>query len=325
MEGQEGVLPTAQQATHDTVPEKVSPQETSKQAHTEIAEGFKSIGYPLSWQLAELIQEPDDMQGGRRGSGFTTATRELATYIGSPRASRDMNILDGNVRLDIEDSLYKEGGDEALEQVDVRTQLNRAAFEQVTGSMQNEESRMLAQMVVDVLFPYEGQEYPVIPAKEQTLRIGTCTTAEQYFLEYVTGGGFGPDRVGHMNFIVGPNNEPIAIEKINRGENHSCLTLTPVVINGVRLPAGSLLGVQYSPDAVENRIPHQSGFIIKADKCTGFEFLRLTTLAVQPENRERAFGSHLSFQGKNAMPGYDSVTIEQYKSFVSDKMSPVDH
>jgi len=77
-----------------------------------------------------------------------------------------------------------------------------------------------------------------------------------------------------------------------------------VVINGVRIPSGSLMGVQYDPA--------KEGRVMSIEDCEGFSFLRFTTLVVSPKERLKTFGAHLLFQEENGFPGHDKVRMSEF-------------
>lgn len=129
-------------------------------------------------------------------------------------------------------------------------------------------------------------------------------------MDYLAGKSFG----GRINIIYDEQG-PVVLEKIGLGESHSGITLRETLLQGVRLPEGSLVIVDY-PDSAPLRMMKTSNgeetveSSMPLSSCTGFRFLRLTTLAVSPKERLQAFGAHLRFQKINAMPWFDRVTIE---------------
>ncbi len=66
------------------------------------------------------------------------------------------------------------------------------------------------------------------------------------------------------------------------GDDHSCISLQPLLMNGVHLPPGALFSVDYDAEMPE-QYPSCSDFkghIIPYRAARGFSFLRLTTLAI---------------------------------------------
>jgi len=81
----------------------------------------------------------------------------------------------------------------------------------------------------------------------------------------------------------------------------------------VRLPAGSLFSADYAPESVVEKQANKEfkGFIMPYSAVSGFWFLRLTTLAVSPENRRRAFSTHFEQQVANGLYSPGSTQIQQ--------------
>ncbi len=134
-----------------------------------------------------------------------------------------------------------------------------------------------------------------VPLSKSDLRVGTCTTAEVYFLDLVT-----HDRgYSASDVIVNDNGEPMMLFK-NAGDR-SAITLVETVLNGVRIPPGSLLAIEEG-----EKVRHG---IIPISTIPGFKFLRLSTLAIPPKEREEAVGNVYTFQRWQGMKGYDTITI----------------
>ncbi|MEK9157331.1 MAG: hypothetical protein AAB448_04370 [Patescibacteria group bacterium] len=155
--------------------------------------------------------------------------------------------------------------------------------------------QLIGRMTLDLIAPIEETTSPVLPLAKTELRIGTCTTAEVYFLDAVT---------HHRGYelpdvIVGSDNQPLMLFK-NAGER-SAITLIETVLNGVRVPPGSLLAIEEG-----EKVRHG---IIPISTIPGFKFLRLSTLAIPPKEREEAVGNVYAFQRWRDMKGYDTITI----------------
>lgn len=87
-----------------------------------------------------------------------------------------------------------------------------------------------------------------------------------------------------------------------------------------RAPAARLaFGVQHDDDVELRANRTLPGVIIPVSRCAGFRFLRLTTIAVSPENRARAFTTHFQAQidaplylpGKATVAQLRAVALEQ--------------
>jgi hypothetical protein len=83
-------------------------------------------------------------------------------------------------------------------------------------------------------------------------------------------------------------------------------------MNGVRVPAGSLFSLDYDISQITNKRPNKQfkGHVISYKELNGFWFLRLTTLAISPKNRKRAFSTHYKQQVANGLysPGTTELT-----------------
>ena len=119
--------------------------------------------------------------------------------------------------------------------------------------------------------------------------------------------------------ITDESGDPVILEKISLGESHSAITLKPTILNEVTLPAGSLLAVEYDYDNYKGSRTQSAN--IPLSECTGFRFLRLTTLAVSPENRKETFKNHYDFQDQNGMPHFDTATIENFLTLARQKIA----
>jgi hypothetical protein len=153
-------------------------------------------------------------------------------------------------------------------------------------------------MLLDLVIPREVPAgVPVLPRMEAPEKVGTCTTAETYFLDAVShhSGYSRPD------YVVDESGEPVMMLK-NAGER-SAMTLVETVLDGVRLPKGSLVALTTHDNVRGN---------VSVSDVKGVQFLRLTSFAVSPENRAEAVGSLLAFQRDNGMTGCDSVSMEDF-------------
>lgn len=270
-----------------------TPGEAATVSEHEILRVFAEHGRPLCATLRDMLNEHFSHRTERRGAGFTQATRHLATYVNRPWRTRDIT----DVRV----------FDERLKSPPPREEL-----EPLLGRLEREESKMLVRIVLDVVCPGTGPVSGLteLVAWPEDLKIGTCSLAEKYFLELAASFVRGKGRV---NVLVSDREEPILVEKMNLGDNHSCISVAPVVLNGVVLPPGSLFGVRYD-DAIgvrdNRRLP---GRIIPLSGCAGFRFLRFSTLSVSPEHRARAFTAHLAAQLEAGLFAPLEATVEQLR------------
>lgn len=285
---------------------------------------FQRMGTPLNRTLTGMLEERDEHRTERRGSGFTQATRHLATQINVPRASKTFEDLSlftywrskhetkwFNLLLEHAQCTTWRHWDvspPALDPASAATEPDKlrrieaertrqAALRTLPNQVEREENRLLASLIRDIVLPVDARSHDLteIPSWPDKLPVGSCPTAEKCFLELAH--GFIP-RKGRCNLLVNEQYTPIFVEKMNMGDNHSCVSLLPVILNGVRIPAGSLFAVHYDEDAIdaEPLCAPFPGLRIPIGACEGFRVLRLTTLAVSPQNRARAFSSHFEAQ-----------------------------
>ena len=274
--------------------------EASVEDDHEILRVFAEHGLPLCSTLREMLNEHYSHRTERRGAGFTQATRHLATYVN--RAWRKQEISDIRV---FEGRLKKNP--------------SRADLEPLLDKLEREESKLLVNMMLDVVCPLEPGDVPMADEltclkiwPEDDLKIGTCSLAEKYFLELAS--AFVRSK-GQVNVLVSDSGEPILLEKMNLGDNHSCVSVAPVLLNQVRLPPGSLFGVRYEGPVGARKNRSAAGEVIPIHSCAGFRFLRLSTLVVAPEHRARAFTAHFQAQLDAGLFAPREATVAQLRQF----------
>ena len=255
----------------------------------ELLRVFAAHGCPLNATLREMLNEHYSHRTERRGAGFTQATRHLARLVNRPRELGDHFAA----------PLFESPGKTARSEV----------FARLPGELEREESRLLAAIIADLVSPREGTDaITQLAPWPDDLKIGTCPLAEKYFLELAE--AF-VRRKGLANVLVSQADEPLLIEKINLGDDHSCISVAPLILNGVALPPGSLFGVRYEGAIGLRKNRELPGEIIRISDCAGFRFLRLSTLTVSPKHRERAFTSHFQAQVAAGLFAPGETTIEQ--------------
>ena len=282
----------------------------------EVVDAFQSIGLPLNRKLEAMLNEHPEHQRPRRGCGFTQASRLLAEYINQPRSltpNGDLQLFSEQAQKrllrviaigtavlsrpptgvsDLRHALEACGDNLPTIQLDINQLFS---LETLESQLQLEESRLIVGLILSLLGCGTKQSTSVeLNHFPDSLAIGTCPEAERYFLEFA--GGY-LRRQGIINILTDNHNRPVAVEKINVGDSHSCITLRDVCLNGTRLPAGSLIGTTYNVLPIHlPQCAEFAGVWMPLSVCEGFRFLRLTTLAVSPENRTRAFSNHLKQQ-----------------------------
>ncbi|MET0553288.1 MAG: hypothetical protein ABW221_09635 [Vicinamibacteria bacterium] len=299
----------------------------------ELLRVFDESGFRLCPTLYEMLNEHYSHRTERRGAGYTQATRFLADFVNRPRRPYDyeealifadrspaavQNLIAGAAALGVDlpfrnldqrDLPEPLRGDPAVQAQYARLAAGQAVLRTLAQRLEREESRLLAGIVIDlVLARATSSDAPELRPWPEKLAIGTCPLAEKYFLELAQ--GF-VRRKGRMNVIVSDEGEPLLVEKLGLGDDHSCLSVVPLLLNGVRLPRGSLFGVAYAGEVGLRANTQLAGVVIPIARCQGFRFLRLTTLAVSPANRKRAFSSHFEAQVEGGLFEPGSATIEQ--------------
>lgn len=267
----------------------------------ELVRAFASKGLALNATLVEMLNEHYSHRTERRGCGYTQSTRHLAVLVNRPRDQQRDTIS----RLFPE--WVKSGGLAAG-----LGPLHETVC-QVRDALQFEESRLVAALIADLVMPARvtpGVEE--LPAFFGEIKVGTCPLTEKYFLEI--GDGV-VRRKGRINVLVSQTGLPLLVEKVGLGDDRSCISVTELLLNGVRCPPGSLFGVEAAPaDGIALRqnktLP---GSVIPVARCTGFRFLRFATLAVTPENRKRAFTAHFQSQLDAGLFAPGSTTVAQLR------------
>ncbi len=299
---------------------------------------FQSHLHPLSAKLQEMLNEHYTHQTERRGCGYTQATRVIAEYVSTPRDAQNLDDLkifehyDSKALKNILNSSSMEllgiSGWRNLDQVpEVQTYLAQdktdslstalhkevglqSQLRQLAAQATLEESQLLCSLLEDVILPKDVAHTGLTELKPlaEKPKVGSCPMAEKFFLKVAHHQLL---RQGIINIFVDTGGEPVMMEKLNMGDNHSCISLKPLIMNGVRLPAGSLFAVSYDPDAVQ-KTPNKKykGHVIPIDQV-GFWFLRITTLAISPANRARAFSTHFKQQTLNGLLNPEITELSQ--------------
>ena len=119
-----------------------------------------------------------------------------------------------------------------------------------------EESHLICQLIADIILPIENltDQYVELVNSQAKPKVGSCPMAEDFFLQIAHHRIL---RQGSINIFVDHQQRPILLEKMNMGDNHSCISLVPVLINGVRLPAGSLFSLDYDLEQIADKRPNK--------------------------------------------------------------------
>lgn len=306
----------------------------------ELTTAFDTAGLPLSQALAEMLDDHYLHRTERRGCGYTQATRFIADFVNLPRdgvRADDLQVFAAAPTAEIERLgavLQAQGeprGWRSRFDAEVRplSGADHAQAEQWLQQLQQlltairhgpllEESRLFLDLLQQVL-DGRGDRGPALPPMPEKPQIGSCSQAEQYFLEIAY------ERIrrgGSVNTLVQASGEPVLLEKVGLGESHSAIVVTPVHLNGVVLPPGSLCALRYSEDTPAGR-RSRHGCVITLESLLEVRFLRLTTLAVSPESRLRAFRFQLEAQVRANMFSPGVANINQLRRFAEKELGGV--
>ncbi|MFW1838186.1 hypothetical protein ACG9XS_06320 [Acinetobacter gyllenbergii] len=310
---------------------------------------FKKYLSPLSAKLTEMLNEHFSHQTERRGCGYTQATRVIAEFVSQTRdpiGLQDFRIFEDydtkalrnilnqassyglmletwrnlDVNTGVQQCLQRLNPEESFAQ-SLQQEVNfQAKLRHIYQKVQLEESKLICQLLSDILLPQDAQVLGMIDCQslEEKPKVGSCPMAEKFFLRIAHHRLL---RQGEINIFVDAQQQPIMMEKLNMGDNHSCISLVPLMMNGVRLPAGSLFSASYDIEQLpKHKNKQYKGYVIPITAMNGFWFLRLTTLAVSPDNRARAFGYHFKQQVDNGLFRPDSTELSQLVEIAQDQI-----
>jgi hypothetical protein len=303
----------------------------------EITEAFRESGLPLCRQLTEMLDEHFSHCTERRGCGFTQATRHLASYINLPRDpldSRDLRLFRqwpsaetealaeallarGESRgwraLLFDDAPATDGlvtpADTDEDSAATRLATLRRTLSEIPQQLQREESQLFFSLLSQVLRG-DGPPAPDLTGMAEKPEVGSCSQAEEYFLELAHAR---LRRGASVNVLVDEQGEPRLLEKVGLGEALSAIVVAPIRICGVHIPAGGLCALRYAGEVQGRSGPH--GLIVPLQSLAEVRFLRLTTLAVAPELRQRAFTRQLEAQLRASLFSPTTTTIAQLAGF----------
>lgn len=303
----------------------------------EVVAAFARAGLALHARLREMLDEHPSHRTERRGCGYTQATRFLSTHINQPRApdsASDFAVLanwprartealaqqaiaagwaQGWRRLDLcDEAIASTLADAAVARLLVALPRTLAA---IRASLQHEESRLLADLLRQILAPDPGCG-SMLPEMREKPEIGSCSQAEEFFLEIAHGR---VRRGGRVNLFVDDTGQPLLVEKMALGESHSAMAIAPVVVGGVRLPPGALFALRY-PDERTPLRDTACGHVYPLSAVAQARFLRLTTLAVSPASRARAFSAQFEAQQRNDLLSPGTTTIEDLRAFAQAQL-----
>lgn len=310
-----------------------------QQQDHEILSVFNTKLHKLSNELTEMLNEHFSHQTERRGCGYTQATRVMADYVNVPRSDQEFNdfkLFDGYGTKILKGILTQATGEQltldSWRNLDQNTQVHEylaqnkdntlsqnlkqaVAFQQSLRTLKDEvaleESKIICDFIEDVILPKEPEQegLTTLNILSERPKVGSCPMAEKFFLKVAHNQ---LPRQGILNVFVDKNNNPVMLEKLHMGDNHSCISLVPLMMNGIRLPAGSLFAMNEYDEESLQKTPNKQykGHIIPIDQVS-FWFLRITTLAISPKNRARAFSMHFKQQVQNGLLNPEITELSQ--------------
>ena len=298
----------------------------------EICERLREQGLPLQPKLVEMLDEHASHRTDRRGCGYTQATRFLSTYVNRPVSAEDPGDLDVFADWPLRETGYlaailvaagwqagwrrlDAAPAELLERLpqhaDVRDALRGLGgrLRAAASGLERVESRLFVALLRQVVERNAANADSVAPMACKP-EIGSCSQAEEFFLELAHGR---VRRGGSVNVVVGSTGIPLMIEKMNLGESHSAIVLEPLALAGVELPPGSLCALAHATAA--SGTPTANGICMPIGAIEAARFLRLTTLAVAPSDRRRAFSAQFEAQIRARMLSPASTTLDDLRMF----------
>ncbi len=290
--------------------------------------------------LREMLDEQPQHRTERRGCGLTQATRFLAERINRPRDPLDASDLamfeDWPLRAI--DAIASRsvglgwsagwrdlsGAPNAV--IDAVAGLPGAAdllslperLAEVRARIRHPESHLLLTMIDDIL-ACRVSSHPSLPVMEKKPEIGSCSQAEEFFLEIAHGK---IRRGGRVNLWVSEQRQPVLVEKIGLGESHSAMFVRKAAICGVTIPPGGLAALRHREDAVPLG-HHANGEVFSLSALAQVRFLRLTTLALEPAHRERAFGEQFRRQVHCNLLSPGSTTLDDLRRFAAARIGRI--
>ncbi len=303
----------------------------------ELVAAFDACGLPLRSTLREMLDEHPSHQTERRGCGLTQATRLLAERINQPRDPRDTADLslfaDWPMRASSAVAArclaagwaggWRQLADAPADVVDTVAGMDSAdallalpsRLSQVAAQLAHGESRLLLAMIDDLL-AWRTPPHPTLPSMAVKPEIGSCSQAEEFFLEIAHGK---IRRGGRVNILVDDAGHPVLVEKIALGESHSALLLRPVAVCGVTLPPGGLLALRHHEDA-RPLARHVHGDVLPLSALAEVRFLRLTTFVAPPAERERAFSAQFRRQVQGNMLSPRTTTLTDLTHYADGRL-----
>lgn len=301
----------------------------------ELVAALDSVGLRLSQALVDMLDNRPEHCTPRRGCGLTQATRLLAARVNVVAGAHGMEDLEllgewsarllaaldqcmgaagsgwrtwlsSPVPADLPKTLQATAGRIA----DLPAQIDRAA-----AALTQQESRLLLGLIKGILLRDASARMP-LPVMLDKPQVGSCSQAEEFFLELAHAR---VRRGGWVNLYLDDCGTPLLLEKMQLGESHSAILLAPVSLGGVELPPGSSCATARHP-GVEASLRLPKGWAYPIESLQAVRFLRLTTLAVEPAHRQRAFSAQVDAQCQGDMLSPLTTRIEDLAAFATEQI-----
>lgn len=308
----------------------------------ELVDAFELHELPLCKKLCDMLNEVPQHRTERRGCGFTQASRYLSTFVNAPRSpsnAHDLSIffafspraVTALARRSL-DTGWPHGWRKlhampATLKQDLIGQplLNALAsledrLTAIATDLEYPESRLILSLIAGILSSGE-QQLESLPFMADKPEIGSCSQAEEFFLEIAHAK---IRRGGYVNLFTNSKGVPLLIEKMQLGESFSALSLAPLAIGGVALPPGSLIALEHTAAAgalLATSNSKEKSQQLPLDNIKQARFLRLTTLAVAPKDRERAFSSQFTRQVVGNMLSPATTTLDDLRHFAASRLA----
>lgn len=303
----------------------------------ELSSALADAGLAPCQTLIDMLGDHPSHCTERRGCGYTQASRFLAPYINQPYDPLDVSefsIFPDWSRQQGEQlgqaaqragwpsgwRRIHEAPEEVLAACPRQPILESlialpARIESVSGKLRHEESRQYLDMLVGVL-ARQPLDLPHLQGMPEKPEIGSCSQAEEFFLEIAHGR---VRRGGRVNVFLDAAGQPVLLEKIGLGESHSAISTQWLAINHVALPPGSLFALSYPADRpAHGHTKH--GALMRLADIHQARFLRLTTLSAEPAWRRRAFAPQVNAQIRSEFLSPCTTTLDDLRAFAKLKL-----
>lgn len=269
------------------------------------------------------IDIPDDLRGllVKTSDVYCSPLSYLREAV-TPYDPRSRILLDRKIMENFYKKWHGMLSDDELNEHITQDYAKKVDLDKLVSLVENETDRarknfllLIIQIINPEAIPKTENEVELKMAREAP-RVGGCVMAEKNMLAYISGKHTKPEG-GYVNLIVNDDGSPLILEKVGLGDMHSCISLKPVRINGVFIPAGAILSAE--PDVLEPIRSKMKWFIkregainyvTKVKNYKGFKFVRMSLLSLPEEIRASAGGdTYLHQQDKTkGYINYDWLT-----------------